>query len=244
MEIRGAEPADADAIREVAHRSMEASYTLSPQTIEGAVTQWYDDETIAEKLDDEDLVILVVEDDDGDVLGFSEAVLLDVDGDGDLNWLHVDPDYRGDGIARRLFEATRERLTEMGANRMRGRVLRDNTAGNDFYEHLGFVKAGDDRVDIDGSDYVENIYVEDEPKALEPMTTDDGRELYVDYNDSDRATLAPFLAVYTDTDRRDRWGYYCSNCEGTDVAVDSMGRIECNECGNVSKATRWDAAYL
>jgi hypothetical protein len=29
-----------------------------------------------------------------------------------------------------------------------------------------------------------------------------------------------------------------------DVAVDTMGRIECNDCGNVSKATRWDAAYM
>ena len=243
MEIRGAKPADADAIREVADRSMEASYTLSPQTIEGAVAQWYDDDALAEKLDDEELVMLVAEGDEG-LLGFSEAVLLDVDGDADLNWLHVDPDYRGDGIARRLFEATSERLMEMGARRMRGRVLQDNTAGNDFYEHLGFVKAGSAKVDIDGSDYVENIYVEDDPEELEPLTTDDGRKLYIDYNDSDRATLAPFLAVYTDTDRSDRWGYYCSNCESTDVAVDSMGRIECNECGNVSKATRWDAAYL
>ncbi|MFC5970026.1 GNAT family N-acetyltransferase [Halomarina salina] len=244
MKIRGAESADADAIREVAHRSMEASYTLSPQTIEGAVAQWYDDESLETKLDDEDLVVLVAEDDDGDVLGFSEAALVEQDGDGDLNWLHVDPDYRGDGYARRLFEATRERLSEMGASRMRGRVLRDNTAGNDFYEHLGFVKVGGDKVDIDGSDYVENIYVEDDPEELEPVTTDEGRELYIDHNDSSRATLAPFLAVYTDTNRSDRWGYYCSNCESMDVAVDTMGRIECNECGNVSKATRWDAAYM
>ncbi|MFD1512297.1 GNAT family N-acetyltransferase [Halomarina rubra] len=244
MEIRTAESADADSIREVARRSMEASYTLSPQTIEGAVAQWYDDEALSEKLDDEDLVMLVAEDDDGALLGFSEAVLIEDGGDGDLNWLHVDPDYRGDGIARTLFESTRERLSDMGASRMRGRVLRDNTAGNDFYEYFGFAKVGDDKVDIDGSDYVENVYVEDEPEELEAITNDEGRELFVDYNDSERATLAPFLAVYTGPTRDDRWGYYCTNCESLDVAVDTMGRVECNECGNVSKATRWDAAYM
>jgi ribosomal protein S18 acetylase RimI-like enzyme len=243
MEIRTAESADTDVIREVARRSMEASYTLSPQTIEGAVAQWYDDEAMAEKLDDEDLVMLVVEGENG-VLGFSESALLEEGGDGDLNWLHVDPDYRGDGVARRLFEATREHLMDLGAARMRGRVLRDNTAGNDFYDYFGFVKVGDAKVDIDGTDYVENIYVEDDPEELEPVTNAEGRELFVDYNDADRATLAPFLAVYTDADRSDRWGYYCSNCESMDVAVDTMGRIECNDCGNVSKATRWDAAYM
>jgi ribosomal protein S18 acetylase RimI-like enzyme len=243
MEIRTAEPADTEAIRELAYRSMEASYTLSPQTIEGAVAQWYDDDAMDEKLDDEDLVMLVAEGEDA-LLGFSEAALLEADGDGDLNWLHVDPDYRGDGIARTLFDATRERLMDMGASRMRGRVLRDNTAGNDFYEYFGFVQVGSGKVDIDGSDYVENIYVEDNPEELEPLTTDEGRELFVDYNDADRATLAPFLAVYTDADRGDRWGYYCTNCESLDVAVDTMGRIECNDCANISKATRWDAAYL
>jgi ribosomal protein S18 acetylase RimI-like enzyme len=243
MDIRTAEAADADAIRDLARRSMEASYTLSPQTIEGAVEQWYDQEAVSEKLDDEGVVMLVADGDDG-LLGFSEAALLEEGGDGDLNWLHVDPDYRGDGIARRLFEATRERLTDLGAARMRGRVLRNNTAGNDFYDYFGFVKAGDATVDIDGTDYVENIYVEDEPEQLERITTDEGRELFVDHDDAERATLAPFFPVYSDDQRDNRWGYYCSNCETMDVAVDSMGRVECNGCGNVSKATRWDAAYM
>ncbi|WP_254537681.1 GNAT family N-acetyltransferase [Halomarina litorea] len=242
MEIRAAEQRDVEAVRELSLRSMQASYTLSPQTIEGAVKQWYDDEAFEEKLNDPDAVLLVAEE-DGDIRGFSEAVLVAEDGDGDMNWLHVDPDYRGEGIARRLFDATRERLMDKGAARMRGRVLRDNTAGNEFYEHMGFNRVADGSIDIDGTEHVENVYVESEPEELEPISID-GRELFIDYNDSDRATLAPFLAVYADAGRDERYGYYCTNCEGVDVAVDTMGRVECNECGNTSKATRWDAAYL
>ncbi len=242
MEVRAAERSDVEAVREVSLRSMQASYTLSPQTIEGAVKQWYDDEAFEEKLNDPDAVLLIAEE-GGEVRGFSEAVLVNEGGDGDMNWLHVDPDYRGEGIARRLFDETRERLTEKGAERMRGRVLRNNTAGNEFYEHMGFIRVADSSVEIDDTEYVENIYVESEPEELEPVTID-GQELYIDYNDSTRATIAPFLAVYTDTSREDRYGYYCANCESTDIAVDTMGRIECNECGNTSKAQRWDAAYL
>ncbi len=222
---------------------MEASYTLSPQTIEGAVMQWYDDDSFRERLDDDDQLVLVAER-DGEILAFSESVVLESDGDADLNWLHVDPDYRGDGIARALFVETRERLTETGVTRLRGRVLRDNTDGIEFYEHLGFSKVGEDHVDIDGTDYTEHVYVEDEPSDLTRATTAEGKEVFVDPDDAFRASLAPFLAVYSDPDRERRWGNFCTNCESLDTAVDSMGRVECNDCGNQSKATRWDAAYM
>lgn len=243
MEVRTAEPEDADAIREIARRSLEASYTLSPQTIEGAVKQWYSEEPLRENLEDDAMIILVAVR-DGEIVGFSEGQLIAEGGDGDLNWLHVDPDYRGEGIARTLFDTTRERLTDIGATRMRGRVLRDNTGGNEFYEHLGFTKAADEKVDIDGTDHVENIYVETEPEELEPVATESGQQVYIDYDDSERASLAPFLRAFSDPDREQAYGYYCTNCESLDAAVDTMGRVECNQCGNVSKATRWDSAYL
>lgn len=242
MEIRAAEQSDVETVREIALRSMQASYTLSPQTIEGAVKQWYDDEAFEEKLNDPETVLLLAEE-DGEARGFSEAVLVDEGGDGDMNWLHVDPDYRGEGIARRLFDETRERLTEKGASRMRGRVLRNNTAGNEFYEHMGFIRVADSSVEIDDTEYVENIYVESDPEELDPVTID-GRELFVDYDNSIRATIAPFYAVYSDANREELYGYYCGDCESVDIAVDTMGRIECNVCGNTSKAQRWDAAYL
>lgn len=244
MDVRQATLEDGTAVREIALRSLEASYTLSPQTIESAVKQWYDDDAMVEKLDDSDLIVLVAERND-DIVGFAEGDVVEVGGDGDLLWLHVDPDYRGEGVGDRLFHAIYDWLMEMGATRLRGRVLRDNPGGNDFYEEHGLVRAVDEQVEIDGSEYVENIYVEDEPTATESVTTENGDgTIYIDHDDAERGSVAPFLVAYNDAERTERYGYFCSNCDSLNIAMDSMGRAECNECGNQRKATRWDAAYL
>jgi ribosomal protein S27AE len=50
--------------------------------------------------------------------------------------------------------------------------------------------------------------------------------------------------VFAEEEVDDRYGYFCSNCNTLANAMDSMGRIECDSCGNVRKPLRWDAAYL
>lgn len=69
-----------------------------------------------------------------------------------------------------------------------------------------------------------------------------GETLYVDRRQGRRGEKGPFYVVYG-TDRETRWGYICSNCETANNAVDSMGRIHCNECSNRTKAEEWDAAH-
>ena len=71
----------------------------------------------------------------------------------------------------------------------------------------------------------------------------DGTTLYVDREDGDIGTKGPFYVVYRDDDGERRWGYFCGNCETFNNAMDSMGRIQCNECGNFRKPTEWDAAH-
>lgn len=241
MEVRKATPADADAIRDIARRSMEASYSLSPAAIDTAIGKWYSDEELAEKLDDEELFVLVAESEDG-VLAFSESTVV---GDrGDVLWLHVDPMYRGEGVGTVLFERIEEVLSEHGAESLRGRVLADNEQGNTFYEDQGLVKTGEGRVEIDDTPYVENIYSEQTADDLETIAGPDGERLYVDHADSDRGSKGPFRVVWTDADREEAYGYYCSSCESLVTSMDSMGGMECNECGNHRKPTRWDAAYM
>jgi len=240
MNVRAATREDATDIREIARRSLEASYSLSPKTIEGAVEQWYDSEELADKIADEDYLLLVAED-GGTVLGFSEAVVLGEEAD--LLWLHVAPEHRGQGAGEALFEATRDRLEDTDVEILRGRVLADNAEGNDFYDRHGFVKVGETEVEIDGSPYVENIYVE-ETTDLEPMAGPGGEELFVDRNDTDRGSKAGFAVVYADVDRDQRYGYRCLECDSLVTTMDAMGRMECEQCGNHRKPTRWDAAYL
>lgn len=240
MHVRDATDEDAAAIRAVAQTSLRASYSLSPAAIESAIDRWYSDGALVEKLGDPDVTMLVAEA-DGQVVAFSDSVLV---GDrGDILWLHVDPMHRGKGIGVELFETTCDRLEAEGAADIRGLVLEDNAEGNEFYEAQGLVKAGEDTVEIDGESYVENIYVQSKPQELRPITHE-GRQLYVDVSDSDRGSDGVFHVVYSDTQRENKWGYYCANCETPVTSMDSMGRMECENCGNKRKPTRWDAAYM
>lgn len=242
MQVRQATTGDAGAVHEIAERSMEASYSLSPSAIEGAVDTWYGEEEFTEKLEDDDLLLLVAEQ-DGEVVAFSESAL--VTDRGDILWLHVDPMYRGQGIGDDLYEETVETLKENGARTVRGRVLADNAEGNDFYERQGLTKTAEGRVEIDSEEYIENIYAEPtEEDAILRITGPEGEELFVDQNDSDRGSISEFQIVYASPERNDRWGYYCSNCESLVTSMDAMGRMECDTCGNQRRPTRWDSAYL
>ncbi|WP_115863616.1 DUF5816 domain-containing protein [Halorussus litoreus] len=78
---------------------------------------------------------------------------------------------------------------------------------------------------------------------METITTTDGRTVYVSREEGDRGSKGPFFVVYSDEEFQDRFGYVCGHCERVDNAMDSMGRIECNVCGNVRKPTEWDAAH-
>lgn len=251
MDIRRAEPADRPAIRDIARRSLQTSYSLSPQAITSAIEEWYDEDRLADSLDNDDRILLVAEQDD-QVVGFSESTLSESDivGEGPhenqratILWIHVDPAYRGEGTGTALFESTRDRLHGRGAGLIEGRVLSDNAEGTGFYESHGFEAVGRSEVEIDGRTHIENRYVE-EPSGMQPIKTEGGKTVYIDRDDAERGSLAAFHVVYGTPDGEDRYGYYCASCEKLANAMDAMGRIECDSCGNSRKPARWDAAYM
>lgn len=240
MEVREATDDDGPAVRSIALRSMEASYSLSPNTIEGAIQQWYGVDSFADKLADDEVYILIAEL-DGEPVAFSESVLI---GDrGDIHWLHVAAMFRGEGIGQALYEATRNRLESEGAEAIRGLVLAENSEGNRFWKQRGLNKVGEGTVEIDGTPFIENIYLDAEATSLQPIVVED-KELFVDRTDFERGSSGPFYTVYSDEDRQNKYGYYCGSCETIVTSMDTMGRMECDECGNRRKPSRWDAAYL
>lgn len=251
MEMRTATPADKPAIRDVARRSLQSSYSLSPQTITSGIEEWYGEDQLDESIESEDRFLLVAEQ-AGQVVAFSESTLTadrpwvttedDPGRDALLLWLHVDPDHRGEGIGTTLFEETLDRIRETGATTVQGRVLANNQHGADFFESRGFEQVGRAEIEIGGRKHVEYRYVA-EPTGLEPLESGD-TTVYVDHDESESGSEAPFHVVYGDSDRSSRFGYYCSNCGRLANAMDTMGRIECESCGNTRKPTRWDAAYL
>ena len=78
---------------------------------------------------------------------------------------------------------------------------------------------------------------------LDAIRTAEGETVYVDWTDGEKGSKGRFLVAYASDDAEDRWGFLCENCETVDNAMDSMGRIECNVCGNVKKPDEWDAAH-
>ncbi|MFC7072892.1 DUF5816 domain-containing protein [Halovenus rubra] len=78
---------------------------------------------------------------------------------------------------------------------------------------------------------------------MDTVTNSKGETLYVDQRKGKRGQKSPFYIVYADKSGDTRWGFYCSNCESLDNAVDAMGRVKCNVCSNRTKAEEWDAAH-
>ncbi|WP_284012485.1 GNAT family N-acetyltransferase [Halobaculum litoreum] len=250
MDLRDATTEDVDGIRETAQASLTASYghALSGDLIAGAVETWYDAEEVAENLAGDDAVFVVAVE-DGEVVGFVQSYLVERrEPVGELDWLHVHPDHRGKGIGDDLLHRAETELLERGAERIEGRVLAANESGAEFYEGEGFSKIGERTVEIGGEPFVEQVFARfptgGEQVLTEARVTEDGEQVYVAYDEADRASLAPFYATYADRERTERMGYICGNCEGVHVTVDTMDRVQCNDCGNKRKASRWDAAYL
>ena len=78
---------------------------------------------------------------------------------------------------------------------------------------------------------------------MDATTTADGETVYVSREEDERGSKGSFFVVYRDEAAQNRYGYFCEHCESLDNAMDAMGRIRCNVCGNLRKPTEWDAAH-
>lgn len=253
MEIREAERSDAEAVREVALASLKTSYEhfLSEETIEDAVEQWYGDGRLEELISDEsDDVYIPVLEVDGEIVAYAQCQLVEFpERVGEIHWLHVDPDHRGEGYGSQLYDYVREYYEEKDIDRFKGFVFAENEPGNEFYERRGYDDAYTHTQEIAGEEYTENVWVdipqgEEYRRAVEPHEDEDGTTLYVAYREASVGSRGAFHVSYMDDDLEKRYGWFCSSCESFDNAMDASGRIVCNDCGNTRKATRWDAAYL
>lgn len=241
MDVRKARPQDRPAIRDVARRSLQTSYSLTASAINGAVEEWYDENRLKDMLSDDDKQLLVA-DVDGQVVAFTESHRTD-ENTAELLWLHVDPDYRGEGYGEVLYERTRDHLADIGVTSIQARVLADNAGGNTFYQDKGLSKVGEEEVDIDGTSYVENVYAEVGQEGIEPLDLAE-ETVFIDHDNTEQGSIAPFRVIYTEEDGKEIYGYWCTKCEDLANAMDAMGRIQCDNCGNARKPTRWDSAYL
>lgn len=252
MNIRKAETDDWRTIVDIAERSFQSSYSLSPEQITVIVEHAFSEEALADRLEGSDHLLVVAEDQvDGEtrVVGFADV---DLDGGGTIDWLHVDPEARGGGVGTRLIERTREAVAE-GDGRLSAWVLEEATEGGEFCTQFGFGESDTVEVEFGGERFFAHVFTEGEETDEEwaDPTVDvpervriDGDELFVDRDEEVPGVEAPFFPVYREESHEERYGYLCSNCGSTDVSADGLDRLECGECGNVHLADEWDDAYL
>ena len=251
MNVREATVDDVEGIRQVARESFEASYeeALGTERIERGIESWYSTETLRGELPDDARPFFVATE-DGDVVAFAQSYLASRrETVGEIDWIHVSPEYRGRGIGSRLLERLEHELRDREAARIEGRVLLANETGAAFYEREGYTEAGERGVDIGGETFRERLYVkfvtgDGEQVLTEARSGPDGTLRYVAFDEAIRASHAAFYPVYADRERNELHGWMCGNCESFDIAIDTMDRYECADCGNRRKPARWDAAYL
>jgi len=251
MEVRDATSDDFEAMRQTAAASMHESYDsfLDPRTIDAALEEWYGADTLAAQVTTDDALLYVAAADADGVVGFVQGEVVAKDPmEGRILWLHVHPDARGDGVGSRLFVRAQEELLQRGAERITGVVLEGNELGTAFYEGHGFTRAGQRTVDVGDESYEEALYVQAEAGRVDWESLDeydvDGQSVYVSYSEADRGSKGPLYQAYSDERRDHKYGYFCGACHSFDVSMNAMGVVECNQCENRRKATRWDASYL
>ena len=155
MNIRPAEPDDFDAIKAVARETWHDTYDeLEAELIDRTVDEWYTDDSMP--LEAPGTIVLVVEDDDGDVSGFTHAV---AQGEtADILRMYVSPSVQGEGVGTDLHERLVEQLEVYDVDRIRAFDFAFNEASREFYEGLGFEQTDTGEVVIDGDTYDEAVY--------------------------------------------------------------------------------------
>jgi ribosomal protein S18 acetylase RimI-like enzyme len=251
MELREASKQDIDELTAVARQSLTQSYGefLAAETIDQMIDRWYDDDRVSKLIIDHHAMLETAEI-DGDIVGFVQGRLVGTDPVvGEIEWLHVLPDHRGSGVGVQLLAEIQDTFRDRGATVVHGLVLGDNEDGTGFYTHHGFEQVGEREVEIDGDPYTEAIFetsLGEGPRdqVVEETTGPDGQALYVNFSAGQRGKRAPFYPTFETEALEQKYGWYCGDCGSLDNAMDPMGRIVCNDCGNKRKASRWDSSYM
>ena len=248
MHVRDAVEDDAADFRWIARSSLRAAYgdAVSPKAIDAGVEELYSDDRIAECISDPTHQFFVAEVGDEPV-GFVDCRVAAQAEEGTVQWVHVDPDRWAEGVGDALLEEAEACLFDRGVDRIEGTALAENQDLVAFYEGHGYVAGTDRETTIGDESFTERSYLKfppgEDPHLVETRETAVGT-LYVALDDHKVGSKADFYAAYHDQDRESRYGFYCNNCGSVDTAMDAMGRVECNNCSNSAKPTRWDAAYL
>lgn len=124
LRIRRFRPEDAEAVGQLEARCLTTAWSVNS----------------FEKLAEDPASIGLLAELDGRIVGF--ASVTDIQGDGEVNNVAVEPEFRGRGIAKALMTELIRQGEAMGITAFTLEVRTGNAAAIHVYESLGFVSAG------------------------------------------------------------------------------------------------------
>ncbi|MDZ5811650.1 GNAT family N-acetyltransferase [Halorubrum sp. AD140] len=137
--IRTAVPEDTSTILRVAERGWNAAYGdfLSQETIDTAMAEWYDPNTVRGHITRDDVAYFVAEQ-DGNILGYVSGGPSGEESTATLGAIYVDPDYWGNGIGTILLDKFEEFCRQQEYDTIQFQVLTQNDVGIAFYRKYGY----------------------------------------------------------------------------------------------------------
>ena len=141
--VRDATPADLPRVSDIKVRNWADTYgpLLDPAVLRPFLDKKVQLAELGERLGQPGKLMLVAEDDSGEIAGFA-LTYGDDEPDPWLESLHVLRESRGSGIGTLLMQHTAARLIDRGHNTLRLGVISGNISAARFYERLGGTMIG------------------------------------------------------------------------------------------------------
>lgn len=157
--LREATPDDVTGVLRIAERGWNATYTdiLSQETIDEAIAEWYDMDTIREFIENEDVAYFVVEE-DGDIVGYVSGGPSSEENVATLGAIYVDPDYWNEGIGTALLREFEKFCRRQNYETVRFQMLSENDIGESFYRKQGYEIIEKQETDLFGETVSENLF--------------------------------------------------------------------------------------
>jgi ribosomal protein S18 acetylase RimI-like enzyme len=152
--IRPVQTTELAALADVAARTYADSFgdTYTPQDLARELAQNRSEAYFRSALEKGDIILVVAE--DGQLRGFTQIKAVDLPeldpqpGDQLLDKVYVDPEWQGQGIGRRLLEATLAHPRLSAAKRVFLQVRSNNHRALSLYRSLGFEVVGSTRLGV------------------------------------------------------------------------------------------------
>jgi len=145
--VRDATVADLERVSDIKVRNWGDTYSslLEPAVLRPFLDRDAQLAELREKFAEPGTLMLVAEDESGDIAGFAVTYLED-EPEPWLESVHVLREFRGSGVGTLLIRCTAERVIARGHNSMRLGVISGNVAAARFYERLGGAMIGLERL--------------------------------------------------------------------------------------------------